>query len=70
MLLPKDLGEGLPEGSGIKIPLAKIFEPFYTTKEDRVGLGLAIVKKIIEGHNGRIEVESEEGRVTRFVVIL
>jgi len=60
----------LPEGSGIKIPLAKIFEPFYTTKEDRVGLGLAIVKKIIEGHNGRIEVESEEGRVTRFVVIL
>ena len=36
----------------------KIFEPFFTTKENGHGLGLAIVKKIVELHNGYIDVES------------
>lgn len=47
-----------------------IFEPFYTTRRDDTGLGLTIVKKIVEQHNGRIEVESQEGQGTRFIVVL
>lgn len=49
-----------------------IFEPFYTTKNDGegTGLGLAIVKQIIEAHHGRIEVESQTGKGTEFIIIL
>jgi two-component system, NtrC family, sensor kinase len=47
-----------------------IFEPFYTTRSDGTGLGLTIVKKIVEQHDGRIEVESEEGKTTRFTIFL
>ncbi|MBI4924590.1 MAG: hypothetical protein HY843_01585, partial [Bdellovibrio sp.] len=48
----------------------KIFIPFYTTSPSGTGLGLPICQKIIEAHRGRIEVQSEEGRLTRFTVIL
>ncbi|MCA1991789.1 MAG: response regulator [Coleofasciculus sp. S288] len=55
--------------SGCGIPpeiKARIFEPFFTTKPmgEGSGLGLDIVKKIIDKHQGRIEVESEPGRTT------
>ena len=61
-----DSGSGIPEN--IK---DKIFEPFFTTKPqgEGSGLGLDIVKKIIDKHNGQIEVESEPGR-TCFIVRL
>ena len=61
-----DSGTGIPEN--IK---DKIFEPFFTTKPqgEGSGLGLDIVKKIIDKHNGQIEVESEPGR-TCFIVRL
>ncbi|MGH9428249.1 MAG: sensor histidine kinase, partial [Terriglobia bacterium] len=49
---------------------ASIFEPFYTTRSDGTGLGLTIVKKIVEQHDGRIEVESWEGKGTRFTIVL
>jgi signal transduction histidine kinase len=59
------------DGPGIKREhLEKIFIPFFTTSPSGTGLGLSICQKIIEGHHGRIEVASEEGRFTRFSVIL
>ncbi|MBL4574722.1 MAG: hypothetical protein JKY51_01310 [Opitutaceae bacterium] len=57
--------------------LARVFEPFATTKDtgDRsrkggLGLGLAIVKQIIDCHHGTIQVESEVGKGTTFIVSL
>lgn len=50
--------------------LARIFEPFVSTKGKGMGLGLAICREIVEGHAGRIEVESTEGQGTTFTVRL
>lgn len=58
-------------GSGITgANLSKIFEPYFSTKETGTGLGLAIVQKIVDVHNGSIEVESKEGDGTKFTVRL
>lgn len=46
--------------------LQKAFSPFYTTKEKGTGLGLAIAAKIVEGHGGVLEAESEPGRGSTF----
>lgn len=48
----------------------RIYEPFFTTKQSGTGLGLAIAKKNIEAHRGSIEVESESGWGTKFVITL
>jgi signal transduction histidine kinase len=50
--------------------LKKIFSPFFTTKEKGSGLGLSIVKNIIEGHKGKVWIESEEGVGTKVFVTL
>lgn len=50
--------------------IAKIFEPYYSTKETGTGLGLAIVKKAIDEHDGSISVTSKEGTGTTFTIIL
>jgi signal transduction histidine kinase len=50
--------------------LESIFNPFFTTKPQGVGLGLPIVAKIIDEHQGRIDVSSEEGKGTTFEVVL
>jgi signal transduction histidine kinase len=48
----------------------KIFDPFFTTKPQGSGLGLAIVRKIVDAHDGRIDVSSAPQRGTRFRVTL
>jgi len=58
-------------GSGIsKENMGKLFDPFFTTKSSGIGLGLAVTRGIIEKHRGRIEVSSEVGKGTLFVVRL
>jgi signal transduction histidine kinase len=60
-------------GCGIsKENLEKVFDPFFTTKEvgKGTGLGLAVAYGIIDGHNGSIDVESEIGKGTMFVIRL
>ncbi|NNL75599.1 MAG: hypothetical protein HKO68_04595 [Desulfobacterales bacterium] len=50
--------------------LSKIFDPYYTTKKKGTGLGLAIVHKIIEAHQGHIEVNSTIGEGTSFLMMI
>ncbi len=60
-------------GVGIKTEnLQKVFDPFFTTKKEGngTGLGLAVVYGIIRKHNGTIQVKSEEGKGTRFIIAL
>lgn len=61
------------QDSGAGIPLEnmnKLFDPFFSTKEGGVGLGLSIAHRIIDQHQGKIEVESEPGKGTLFTVWL
>ena len=59
------------DGPGFPTDLAdKIFNPFFTTKPQGSGLGLAIVRKIVDAHDGRIDVSSIPGAGTRFRVRL
>lgn len=59
------------DGAGIKKEhLPQIFNPFFTTKSRGTGLGLSICKKIIDAHNGSIDVKSEERKGTLFTIQL
>ena len=56
-------------GSGVDSnTILHMFEPFYSTKEGGSGLGLPTAQKIIEAHGGRISVQSEVDRGTKFVL--
>lgn len=48
----------------------QIFNPYFTTKPKGTGLGLAIVHKIVEAHEGRLQVESTAGKGSRFTLCL
>ena len=59
------------DGPGMPPEIAeKIFNPFFTTKAQGSGLGLAIVRKIVDAHEGRIDMTTANGRGTRFRVTL
>lgn len=61
-----DTGQGIP-----KEHLSRLFEPFYTTKgQHGTGLGLAVTWRIIDNHDGTINVESELGKGTTFTIHL
>jgi len=65
LIAVSDTGIGIPEEL-----LAKIFEPYFTTKESGTGLGLTITFKIIKEHNGEITVESSPGIGSTFTIHL
>lgn len=59
------------DGPGIASrDLARIFTPFFTTKERGTGLGLATVQRAVDAHHGSVAVDSAPGSRTRFVVTL
>ena len=49
---------------------AKVFEVFYTTKRGGSGLGLSTARRIVEGHGGRISLQSAPGRGTKVTIAL
>ncbi|GAB4373160.1 MAG: hypothetical protein Kow0042_16900 [Calditrichia bacterium] len=61
----KDTGQGIPPQIQ-----RKIFDLYFSTKENGAGIGLAISKKIIEVHEGKIYFKSQVGQGTRFVIEL
>ncbi len=61
----KDTGDGIPKEN-----LPKIFDLYFTTKEDGTGMGLSIANQIVAAHGGRIEVESEIEVGTTFRIYL
>jgi signal transduction histidine kinase len=65
----RDTGAGIPSEN-----LAKIFDPYFTTKntyyQKGLGLGLAVSYSIIKRHDGLITVESEVGKGTTFIIYL
>ncbi len=62
-LIIKDNGKGISPRD-----LKHIFDPFFTTKADGTGLGLAVVHRLIQAHNGDIQVTSQEGKGTSFII--
>ena len=60
-----DTGVGIND-EGLK----RIFDPFYTAKDDGTGLGLTIAHQIISSHKGKIDVKSELGKGTMFIISL
>jgi len=50
--------------------LARIFEPFFSTKEEGTGIGLYVTQRIIESHRGTITCASEVGKGTTFRIEL
>lgn len=64
-LIVEDTGSGIPEEIR-----QKVFQPFFTTKGagEGSGIGLTVVRRLTEEHGGRIQVKSETGKGTRFVL--
>lgn len=58
-----DTGSGIPSNL-----IGRIFEPLFTTKQTGTGLGLASCKKIVDQHDGTINVTSVEGKGTTFTI--
>jgi len=61
----QDTGEGIPPHL-----LDNVFEPFFSRKSGGTGLGLAVSQKIVIDHGGRLLVQSEKGKGSRFTVVI
>ncbi len=61
----RDTGKGIAEAD-----LPRIFDPYFTTRNQGTGLGLAIVHNIVEAHNGSIRIESQPAAGTLFSITL
>lgn len=61
----RDTGPGIPHEAQ-----QKVFYPFYTTKEGGTGLGLFVVYQLVKENGGMVEVQSEPGKGTEFIVYL
>jgi len=64
-IILNDTGSGIDEAT-----LAKIFEPYFTTKSNGSGLGLTMVFKVVKEHMGEISVSSKKGKGTTFSITL
>lgn len=60
-----DTGPGIPESIR-----ERVFQPFFTTKDEGTGLGLSIAARIIEEHGGRLNATAEDGKGGSFVIAL
>lgn len=61
----RDQGEGI-----LKKNFPHLFDPFFSTRPDRIGLGLTFVKRVVEGHGGKVHIESLPGKGTTVTLIL
>jgi signal transduction histidine kinase len=61
----EDNGQGIPSDE-----IEKIFDPFYTTKDEGTGLGLSFIFQVITAHNGDVDVESRIGEGAKFTIKL
>jgi two-component system sensor kinase FixL len=61
----EDSGNGIAEGD-----LARVFEPFFSTKPEGLGMGLSISRSIVQANGGRIWAENKEGRGAIFHCVL
>ena len=69
--MPSLIVDVTDDGPGVPPEVSdRIFDPFFTTKPQGSGLGLPIVRKIVDAHDGRIDLSSAPGRGTRFRVTL
>jgi two-component system sensor histidine kinase HydH len=60
-----DTGQGIAEAD-----LPHIFEPFFSTKAEGSGIGLALVYRVVQDHGGQLEVRSQPGVGTTFLLTL
>jgi signal transduction histidine kinase len=65
MVAVSDTGVGMEA-----VVLGRVFEPFFSTKEQGMGLGLAVVSSFVKRSGGYVEVQSEPGKGARFEVYL
>ncbi len=60
----RDTGTGIP-----KEDMERLYEPFFTTKKDRIGMGLVYCKEVVEAHDGALNIRSSHEGTTVTVTL-